>query len=1313
MVCAATSPDGPAAHHIYLRGDSLRSSWSRAATLLAITLAGLSWLTAPSVSAAATSKPVTHHVHANGDRAPRALWHHSTDAGGKPVSGRSGANGQPGQNDSPDASDLSPPLPLGDLPLGTFVTNQFENDGIIFSGQSPFITDDGSSDINPTLSGTPLFQGTIVGTFVKPGTTKPATVDEFSIDVGFINSPDSTQMTVYNSKHQQLGVLVATQEGFNQLFSTFPGAASFSVSSVSDEPAGWEINTIQIGPIDDNYTALGDSYSSGEGTRDFPWSQSQGTQCDTGPLAWPVQMADAQNSSGVNGKLTIGPKTLIACQGEVTADLDHTRVGERLSELEQLRQYFAKHHAPPDLVTLTIGGNDVDFSGILTDCFLGGAEVCLAVVSSLDDMVTNDSAPLIFKLARAYDAVKNAAGGKTQVVVAGYPDLFPTPGGIGRALNVYGNCPWLRSSISFILTDFAVISPFTNRLLRDMEHAQQSLNSDMAVAATIAGVRFVPIPFAWFGHEMCTDSPWINPLNPLEAGVINNNRNSGHPTVAGSAAIAVAVGSQIGLANNGSLDLRLAAPAPPARFSDLTTPAAQAAIAAEIGQRPATLRVTGGSLLPGTVSAAYVDFLITTGGAGNETWKITRGKLPPGLRLSPSDGTITGTPTKAGKYAFHVQVTDVAGKTRKTARASLSIRIARPGTLQVVATKPQLGTVNQAYSFTFAVSGGLGAVTWAVTKGKLPAGLHLNQATGQLSGRPSKAGTSAFTVSATDRSRPHRVARAARSITIEAASATLKVTTTALAKITAGQDYGAELTSAGGKGVVQWSISAGNFPPGLSLDPSSGLITGSPTTGGTYNFTVQVTDSASPTPHSATKNLTIVVAKAPALAMPTKSLFNGIEGGYYSSAIQATGGAGQYSWSASGNVPPGLSLDSGSGVLSGVPTGTGKFSFQVTVFDAADNQVTRTFTVRIARVRLTVSKMVPPATVGSYYTANVLPSGGQAPYFYSQVSGALPTGLSFDSASGAIVGTPAKKGRFTIRVSVSDSSSPSQKVTVTITLNVSAVPKLTLSRRTPVGGAVSVPYTTGIGFSGGRAPYHWSLKSGKLPPGLTIDKVSGMITGTPTRRGKFALTIRLTDSTKPAHEVATAPITITISKKPPLTISRPGLPLATQGISYLAALNATGGTAPYFWTVSSGSLPAGLELDSGGGISGIPTGKGTTSFTVAVTDSSARPVTAKRRITLTIQPGAPLSITSTELDPATQNNFYDQTLSAVGGVGPYTWSLSSGKLPAGLFLDPSGLIEGDPTGFGTFTFTIKVTDAATPKKHSVRQNLTINVEASP
>ena len=255
----------------------MRSKWGRlavfpaAGALLLGVLAPSGMAAASTVHQPAPRPPRVHAGVAGRSRiAPEGLLHHSTESG-KHAAEHAGkrAVARPDLLPPPDGSDLGDPLPLGDLPLGTYVTNQFAKDGIVFSGQSPFITDDGSSDVNPTISGSPLFQGTVVGTFVKPGTNNPATVNDFSVSVGYIDNPGSTQMTVYDSKGNQLGVLVATQEGFNQLYSTFPDAASFSVSSVAGEPAGWELNTIQVGPVNASYIAMGDSYSSGEGVPPF------------------------------------------------------------------------------------------------------------------------------------------------------------------------------------------------------------------------------------------------------------------------------------------------------------------------------------------------------------------------------------------------------------------------------------------------------------------------------------------------------------------------------------------------------------------------------------------------------------------------------------------------------------------------------------------------------------------------------------------------------------------------------------------------------------------------------------------------------------------------------------------------------------------------------------------------------------------------------------------------------------------------------------------------------------------------------------
>jgi hypothetical protein len=126
-----------------------------------------------------------------------------------------------------------------------------------------------------------------------------------------------------------------------QLESTFPGAASFTVTNPGEEPCGWGLDMIQLGSLNTTYVALGDSYSSGEGTGDFPWSQAQGTQCDTGPAAWPVQIAF--NQTGLVGStpeillggLNIDQTTLIACQGETTSDMNEAVNGESDSELGQ------------------------------------------------------------------------------------------------------------------------------------------------------------------------------------------------------------------------------------------------------------------------------------------------------------------------------------------------------------------------------------------------------------------------------------------------------------------------------------------------------------------------------------------------------------------------------------------------------------------------------------------------------------------------------------------------------------------------------------------------------------------------------------------------------------------------------------------------------------------------------------------------------------------------------------------------------------------------------------------------------------------
>lgn len=143
-----------------------------------------------------------------------------------------------------------------------------------------------------------------------------------------------------------------------------------------------------------------------------------------------------------------------------------------------------------------------------------------------------------------------------------------------------------------------------------------------------------------------------------------------------------------------------------------------------------------------------------------------------------------------------------------------------------------------------------------------------------------------------------------------------------------------------------------------------------------------------------------------------------------------------------------------------------------------------------------------------------------------------------------------------------------------------------------------------------------------------------------------------------------------------LMIMTSSLPAGTMETSYSTSLAATGGTGPYSWSVTSGSLPTGLSLSTAGTISGMPTAMATSTFTVKVTDSATTQATATASLSITI--GGAVSITTTALPAGSIGSAYAGTLAATGGKTPYTWSLSSGTLPAGLSLSSSGAITGTP-----------------------------------
>jgi hypothetical protein len=235
---------------------------------------------------------------------------------------------------------------------------------------------------------------------------------------------------------------------------------------------------------------------------------------------------------------------------------------------------------------------------------------------------------------------------------------------------------------------------------------------------------------------------------------------------------------------------------------------------------------------------------------------------------------------------------------------------------------------------------------------------------------------------------------------------------------------------------------------------------------------------------------------------------------------------------------------------------------------------------------------------------------------------------------------------------------------------------------------------------GGTQPYTWSVANGTLPAGLTLSP-AGAISGTATLPGSVTVTVAVRDSAQPPASVSVA---LTITATANLAVTTTSLPIAHESSSYNVTLAASGGAAPYTWSVASGQIPPGLALTANGLLTGKPTTTGTFAFKVTVTDTNQQSASAK--LSCTVQP---LAVTTAALPTATAGSPYTTTVSAAGGVPPYSWSVT-GALPAGITFTPDGVLTGTPTIASAQPLTIVVTDQA---NNSTSTTLTLTVGIPP
>lgn len=232
-------------------------------------------------------------------------------------------------------------------------------------------------------------------------------------------------------------------------------------------------------------------------------------------------------------------------------------------------------------------------------------------------------------------------------------------------------------------------------------------------------------------------------------------------------------------------------------------------------------------------------------------------------------------------------------------------------------------------------------------------------------------------------------------------------------------------------------------------------------------------------------------------------------------------------------------------------------------------------------------------------------------------------------------------------------------------------------------GVVNISYSKAISASGGDGDYQWILSSGSLPNGYGLDPESGIISGLTDSEGTYEFTVQVQSGDGQADSRA---FNFSIKSGLIITTNSP-LSNGVVGEAYSHNFQAVGGAGGYSWSVISGSLPAGLSLNpSTGQISGIPTAAGLSTFTVQVSSGGQ---SVSKAYSINIQQ-APVSILTTFLPDGTVGTAYDETLLATGGTGVYSWSITSGALPAGLALaESSGVISGNPTVSGESTFEVQ------------------------
>ena len=480
------------------------------------------------------------------------------------------------------------------------------------------------------------------------------------------------------------------------------------------------------------------------------------------------------------------------------------------------------------------------------------------------------------------------------------------------------------------------------------------------------------------------------------------------------------------------------------------------------------------------------------GGFPTPTVALARnsGALPPGLTLA-ADGTISGTPTTAGSYTFNLTGRNFVGSAT-TANYTYTVE----GTPAYTAGDDFSANINlgDAYSKTPTVTGS--SLTYSLD-GTVPRGITLDSRTGKLAGTATQAGSFTFRVKAHNAGGD--VYSQSSTLVINRAPAFTNASVAShIRKDTS--DYSFTFQT-NGFPLAVYAVTSGSLPRGMTLS-STGVLSGTPNTKGTYNFTVEARNAIGAS--SISKTIDINQAPTPVDVSLLQAILAGTT---YSDAITYEGWPNPSYAISEGALPPGLSLNALSGAITGASDLGGQYTFRFKVTAGTDSVLTDTYSLIVNQEPRKFDDSIADTTgVGAVYDDGVSATGFPEPT-YSLKSGVLPAGLNLDPYTGNITGTPTTPGNYAFTITATNTYGT---LDFPLSINAQQAPAF-INPDFPAtfnfGDTVSTKFTA-TGFP--SAVY--SVSAGSLPDGLTLDPVSGMVSGVITNGGNFNFTISATNS---------------------------------------------------------------------------------------------------------------------------------------------------------------------------------------------------------